>query len=89
MLQSIKSVFSFLKSAYSESTGEASSTRLHIGLIVGFVLATGTSLGVLVLLHRITVDDLCKWMQAAAVFLPASTGSLYGLNVLKNKQNGQ
>lgn len=84
MLQSLKSVFTWLKSAYSESTGEGSSTRLHIGLIVGFTLSLGTSLGVLVLMHHLTVDDLCKWMNAAATFLTASCGSLYGINATKD-----
>jgi hypothetical protein len=99
MMQSLKSVFAFLKSAYSESDGTtASSTRLHISAIVGFVLTLGSALGVLAWKHRITVEQLDGWMNAAATFLTASCGSLYGINsakdFLKNKNgssqnNGQ
>ena len=92
MKQFFTSLCSFLKSAYSESDGiTASSTRLHISAIVGFVLSLGTALTVLLWLHRITVEDLCKWMNAAATFLTASCGSLYGINsvnaIMKNRGN--
>jgi hypothetical protein len=97
MKQALASLFTWLRSVYSEPTGEGSSTRLIISALVGFVIACGVSLAVLVHRHTVTVEQFNSFLGAASGFLVTSTTPLYAANKLAaygkdkngNSQQGQ
>ena len=79
----------FIKSAFSEPDGTASSARVMIGMLVCFVLGVGISFCIATHLHKITVNDFNNYLTAAGTFLASSCGPLYlinkGADVFKNK----
>jgi|SRR5580658_7081779 hypothetical protein len=82
MKQALTSLFTWLKSVYSESDGTGSSTRIHITLLITFVLGVGISFGVLVHHKSITIEQFNSFLGSAATFLTATCGPLYGVNKL-------
>jgi hypothetical protein len=82
MISSIKSALTWLRSAYSEDTGQGSSTRLVISALVGFVIVCGISLAILVHEKRVTVAEFNSFLGAASGFLVTSTTPLYASNKL-------
>lgn len=94
MFESLKSLGSWLKSVYSEPDGTGSSTRIHISLLIAFVLSVGISFGYLVHRHTITVESFNGFLASAGTFLVSTCGPLYGLNkaadwAKSKQQNGQ
>lgn len=84
-----KPFVTWLRSVYSEPDGTGSSTRLHISLLIVFVIGVGISFGVLVHHKTITVEQFDGFLSAAAAFLVATTGPLYGVNKLANWANNK
>lgn len=93
MLQIIKSLFNFIKTCYSEPSGNGSSTRIHIGAIFAFVLGVGVSFSVLVHKGRITIDQFNQYLSSGGTFILTTAGPLYGVNKAadwaKNKNQNQ
>jgi hypothetical protein len=90
-MAALSAFISWVKSVYSESDGTGSSTRIHISLLIVFVLAVGASFGVLVHRKSITIAEFNSFLGAAATFLTATCGPLYGVNKLAdwaNKKSG-
>jgi hypothetical protein len=75
-------LFTWLRSTYSESDGNGSSTRLHIGLLTTFVITIGVSFAHLVHSRVITVEQFNSFLSSGATFLVATAGPLYGINKL-------
>jgi hypothetical protein len=75
-------LFSWLRSAYSESDGTGSSTRVHVGLIIAFTVGVGVSFAVSVHHKLISLGDFDAFLGAAAAFTTATCGALYGINKL-------
>jgi hypothetical protein len=80
MLTILKSIATWLKGVYSEPGGQGSSTRLHISLLIAFVLGVGIGFSVLVHKHSISIEQFNGFLTAGSVFLTSTCGSLYGLN---------
>jgi hypothetical protein len=80
---------SWLRSVYSEPDGTGSSTRIHVSLLIAFVIAVGISFGVLVHHKEITVEQFDAFLGAAGAFLVATTGPLYGVNKLADWAKGR
>lgn len=80
----LKPFAAWVKSVYSEPDGTGSSTRIHISLLIGFVISVGVSFGVLVHRHTISVEQFNSFLGAGAAFLAATTGPLYGVNKLSD-----
>lgn len=77
-----KPFFTWLRSVYSESDGTGSSTRLHVGLIIGFIVGVGLSLAVSVHHGHITVEQFDGFLSAGGMFIMTCCGALYGINRL-------
>ena len=85
----IKLIGAWLRSCYSEPDGTGSSTRIHISLLIAFVLSVGASFAHLVNLHVISIEQFCIFLGAAATFLVTTTGPLYGANKLADWAKGK
>ena len=84
MVNFLKQLFLWLKSVYSESSGNGSATRVHIGLIVGFVIAVGLSFATAVHLHKLTIDQFNSYLNTAGQFVVVTGGPLYAANQAGN-----
>lgn len=80
MLENIKKFFLWVKSVYSEASGNGSSTRVHIGLIIGFVLAVGLSFCVAVHMKKMTIEQFNTFLGSAGTFVVTTSGPLYAAN---------
>lgn len=91
---SFSSLISWLRSVYSEPDGGGSSTRVHVGPLIVFVVGVGVRFAHLVASKAITPEQFNSFLGAAGGFLGMACGVLYGSNkvadVLKsNKSGGQ
>jgi hypothetical protein len=59
-------------------------SRIHISLLIGFVLAAGVSFGVLVHRHTISVEQFDGFLGSAATFITTTCGPLHGVNKLSD-----
>jgi len=88
----MKAFFSWLKSAYSESDGNGSSTRLHMSALIAFVIGVGIAFGVATHEKKFTIEQFDGFLGAGGAFIVTTCGPLYGLNkasdVLNKKNNG-
>jgi hypothetical protein len=80
----LKPLMSFLKSVYSESSGAGSSTRVHIGAILAFILGVGISFAVAVHLKKITIEQFDNFLSSGAIFITSTAGTLYSANQVGN-----
>lgn len=100
IFEALKPLLSFFKSVYSDN-GVGSSTRVHIGILVTFVVAVGLSFAAAVHLHKVTIEQFNSFLASGATFLTTTCGSLYGANQIgswlskrednktqQNQQNG-
>jgi len=87
----MKVFFSWLKSAYSESDGSGSSTRIHMTALIAFVIGVGLAFGVATHEKKFTIEQFDGFLGAGATFIVTTCGPLYGLNkasdVLNKKNN--
>jgi hypothetical protein len=93
LLTFLTSFIAWLRSVYSESDGNGSSTRLHIAAIFAFTLGCGISFAWLVHKKTITIEEFDAFLVSATAFITGTAGPLYGVNKLadwakSNKQNG-
>jgi hypothetical protein len=79
MLEFLKHVLLWLKSVYSDN-GVGSSTRVHIGALVAFVLGTGLSFAVAVHLKHMTIEQFNNFLGSSATFLVTTSTPLYAAN---------
>ncbi len=85
----------WLKSAYSDTDPKGnqigSSSRLHIGMIIAFVIGVGVSFSIATHQKIITIEQFNSFLGSAGTFTVVTTGALYSLNQLgswaKNKTN--
>ena len=95
IMEFFKSFFSWLRSAYSDTDAKGnqvgSSSRLHIGMIISFVLGVGVSFAIATHQKIITIEQFNTFLGSAGTFTVVTTGALYSLNQLgswaKNKTN--
>ena len=87
-METLNKLFGWLKSVYSESDGTGSSTRLHIGLLIAFVISVGVSFAHLVHIHVLTVEQFNGYLSASGTFLVTVCGVLYGANKLADWAKG-
>lgn len=80
MLKSLTSFLVWLRSVYSEADGSGSSTRIHISILIMFVISVGVSFGYLVHRHTLTVAQFNDFLSAGGTFIVTTCGSLYGVN---------
>jgi hypothetical protein len=86
-MPALTAFISWLKSVFSESDGTGSSTRVSIGLLVSFVIGVGIAFCVGVHRKTITIAEFNAFLGAAATFLTATCGPLYGVNKLADWAN--
>lgn len=87
-----KPFLTWLKSVYSEADGTGSSTRVHIAVLIAFIVAVGSSFGVLVHRHTITMEQFDGFLSSGATFITVTCGTLYGVNKVGSwaeKKDGQ
>ena len=84
---SFVSLFSWLKSVYSEADGSGSSTRLHIGLFSSFVIIVGLSFAFLVHKNRLTPEQFDNFLSAGSGFVVVTCGPLYAVNKIADVRN--
>jgi hypothetical protein len=81
--------WSWIKSVYSEPDGSGSSTRIHITMLIAFILGVGISFGVATHQKRITIEQFNNFLSAGSTFIVTTCGPLYAANKtadwLKNK----
>lgn len=70
----------WIKSAYSEPDGSASSTRISIAVLLSFVLGLGLAFGVATFHKMITMDQFNSYLSTAGIFIMTTCGPLYGIN---------
>ena len=79
------------KSIWSEPDGSGSSTRIHMTMLIAFILGIGISFGVATHQKRVSIEQFNNFLSAGATFIVTTCGPLYGANkvadYLKNKNN--
>ena len=85
MFSFISKILSWIRSVYSESDGSGSSTRVHIGVILAFVIGVGVSFGVAANQKKITIDQFNSFLNTAGAFIVTTAGTLYGVNQIGNQ----
>ncbi len=86
---SVVSFASWLRSVYSEADGSGSSTRVHMGAVIGFVLGVGISYAVSVHHRYVTIEQFDGFLTAGATFIVTICGSLYGINKVSSWAEGK
>jgi hypothetical protein len=93
MNDTVRKVIGWIKSIWSEPDGSGSSTRVHITVLIVFILGMGLSFGIATHQKRITMEQFNSFLNSAGTFLVTTCGPLYGLNkaadVYKNKDNNK
>ena len=84
MMKYLQAMFSWLRSVYSESSGNGSSTRVHIGVILAFIVGVGMSFAIATHMHRITIEQFNNFLQSAGTFFVTTSGPLYAANQFGN-----
>jgi len=88
----MKAFLTWLKSIWSEPDGSGSSTRVHMTMLIAFILGVGISFGVATHQKRVSIEQFNNFLNAGATFIVTTCGPLYAANkaadFLKNK-NGQ
>jgi len=88
----MKALFAWLKSVYSEPSGNGSSTRILLGMIVAFILGIGVSFAISTNHGKFSMDQFCHYLETSGNFILTTGGPLYGINkaadAYKNKGNG-
>ena len=81
----------WIKSIWSEPDGTGSSTRIHITMLIAFILGVGIAFGIATHQKRITVEQFNNFLNAGSTFLVTTCGPLYGANKaadwLKSRDN--
>jgi hypothetical protein len=72
----------WLKSIWSEPDGSGSSTRIHVTMLIAFVLGVGISFGVSTHQKKITVEQFNNFLNAGSTFIVTTCGPLYASNKL-------
>jgi hypothetical protein len=89
----MKQVALWLKSIWSEPDGSGSSTRVHMTMLIAFILGIGISFGVATHQKRVTIEQFNNFLNAGATFIVTTCGPLYAANkaadYLKNKNPNQ
>jgi hypothetical protein len=83
MLKLLENFISWVKSVYSDN-GVGSSTRVHIGMIISFVLLVGISFSVAVHIHKISIEQFNNFLSSAGTFIVTTTTPLYAANQAGN-----
>lgn len=87
----MKTFFTWLKSIWSEPDGSGSSTRVHMTMLIAFILGVGISFGVATHQKRVTIEQFNNFLNAGATFIVTTCGPLYAANkaadYLKNKNS--
>jgi hypothetical protein len=81
--------FTWLRSVYSESDGSGSSTRIHMTLLILFVLGVGVSFAVSVHHKLITLEQFDSFLTSGATFIVTTCGALYGINKVSEYANSK
>jgi hypothetical protein len=93
MTEWMSKAIAWLRSVYSEADGTGSSTRVHVGILVLFVVVVGSIFEHLVSHKVMTSDQFDAFLVSAGTFLATSCGVLYGSNkladVFKKKEDGR
>jgi hypothetical protein len=78
-------------SIFSEPSGNGSTTRVLISMVVAFIIGCGVSFAVATHQKSITMDQFNSFLGAGGLFIVTSAGPLYALNKMadayKNKDN--
>jgi hypothetical protein len=89
----MKEFLAWLKSAFSEPSGNGSVTRILMSMIVAFILGCGVSFAVATHYKHITMDQFNSFLGAGGLFVVTTAGPLYALNKMtdayKNKDKDQ
>jgi hypothetical protein len=80
ILKFLSSLFSWLRSVYSESDGSGSSTRVHMAGLIAFILGVGISFAVSVHHKYVTIEQFDAFLTSGATFIVTTCGALYGIN---------
>jgi hypothetical protein len=83
------SFFGWLKSVYSESDGQGSSTRVHMAALICFILGVGVSFAVSVHHKYVSIEQFDSFLSAGATFIVTCCGALYGINKLGSWADGR
>lgn len=93
MAEWINKTFAWLRSVYSEADGTGSSTRVHVGLLVVFVVIVGFLFEHLVAHGVMKPEQFFAYLGVAGTFLATVCGVLYGTNkvadVMSKKKDDQ
>lgn len=83
-MQYVLGALRWVKSIYSERDGTGSSTRVHIGSLLGFVLGVGCTFAYSVHHKVMTIEQFDGFMTAAGAFIVTTVPVIYGLNTVGN-----
>lgn len=87
-LTNLKPALTWIRSVYSENDGTGSSTRVHIGLLIAFILGVGVSFAVGVHHHQLSPEQFDAYLAAGGTFVVTCCGALYGINKLGSWAEG-
>lgn len=76
----MKAFFTWLRSVYSEADGTGSSTRVHMTLLIAFILGVGISFGIATHQKRITIEQFNNFLSSGGEFIVTTCGPLYAAN---------
>ena len=87
----MKQFLSWLRSVYSEVDGTGSSTRVHMSILIAFVVGIGISFGIATHQKHITIEQFNNFLNSGSTFIVTTCGPLYASNKLadwaKSKNN--
>ena len=61
--------WAWLKTIWSEPSGNGSSTRVHMTMLIAFILGVGISFGIATHQKRITIEQFDNFLQSGATFM--------------------
>ena len=70
----------WLKSIWSEPNGNGSSTRIHMTILIAFIIGVGISFGVATHQKRFSIEQFDNFLNAGATFIVTTCGPLYAAN---------
>ena len=76
----MNNVLTWTKSIWSEPDGSGSSTRVHMTMLIAFILGVGISFGIATHQKRVSIEQFNNFLAAGATFIVTTCGPLYGAN---------